>query len=89
MAKKKTLGITPKPKTLEEVNQVYANLAAQVGHKTMLASNTQKQIGEMETAIGKTQVEIEEHVKEMTGLAQQGQALRSAQVAAESHKAAT
>lgn len=72
MAKKKTLGMETKPKTLEEINQEYSNLAARVGHKTMLAQNTEK-------LIATTLKEINDDVTQMNTLARQGQALKSMQ----------
>ena len=76
MASKKTKvenGFTKKPKTLEEVNQEYANLAATVGHKALLIANTGKQIEELNTAIANAENDVKDSLEKMNVLQRQGQ----------------
>lgn len=77
--KPKTLGMEPKPKTLAEINQDYANEAALLGHKMMLVSNTQDQLDEhiaqTEKIMGGAQEEIRGHVKKMSDLRKMANAL--------------
>lgn len=63
-------------KTLIELDKEYAQEAALVGHKAMLISNTQE-------LVEKAQTEIETHLKHMTELRKQINALPPAPPAAE------
>lgn len=75
MAPKKKPAPVQKPMTLAEVEQKYADLAAQVGHKAMLISNTQE-------LVVKTQAEMDKDLSWMNVLIRQRQVMQAAEAPA-------
>lgn len=61
--KKKTYGLTPKVRTLEEINTQYNHHAVQYGHKTRIMNQLQE--------------EIEQHMEQLYQLNKEGSALPS------------
>lgn len=66
--KTKTYGFEVPPKSIAELEQEYGNLAALVGHKTMLVHNTSKEVDRIQGEMTRVEGEIAAEIIKLTAL---------------------
>lgn len=64
----KTYGFQVAEKSVAELEQDYANLAAVIGHKTMLVYNTQQEVERIQAEMSRVEGEIAEQIIKLTAL---------------------